>query len=608
MDYFEVNIASIKQNRNEIFEKIVSNDQEHISASKIKIISAKAVYGENYFLVQKDNNLHRLNSSYSPSNEASKWVEQFSFINMNVVISLFGLGSGVFARELINNKGENDVLLVYEPSIEVFLYVLHSYDITDIIKDNSVMLAIEGINEFEFHKTLQATVNITNLYSQITCKHPGYEELFPESAIRFWKEIVDNYSYVRININTEQVFGKRVITNALYNLRFLKNSSRLMDIKEHLDLDIPAVIIAAGPSLQENIEELKRAKCKVYIFVVDRILDYILDAGIEPDFIVTIDPHKPLDYFTKKADINIPLLCDIDSNWEILNQHSGEKIIYCCAPYFQRMYMYAEKEPPFINAGASVATAAFSVCIELGFNKIVLVGQDLAYNGELTHVGGVSEKVALGQEIYVEGIDGEKVRSRYDWYEFLKWFQDIITLHPEINVIDTKNKGAKIKGSIQMSLKSVVDKYGKNNTIKNNIITKESGTFSENEMESIRKYISNSYDELSILTKKAKDAIKISEEQISIYKINYGETKASMKNLKRISEINKYIMEQPVYYLLETFITAETAQQISEIYRFTNDEQQDKIETYKKSIKIFKAIIDGVKFVKEVFEDNMEYI
>lgn len=605
---YDSNMSSLKKFRYELYKKVSSHIQEQNVNPSITVISEQAVFGEKYILVQKDNVLHRLNSSYSPTNEAEKWVKQFRFTSYGIVISLFGLGSGLFARELIKNKGNKDFLIIYEPSIEIFIHVLQYYDITDIIENKTVILAVEGINEFAFNQALRGLLNITNLYSQIKCTHPGYEEMFPEKAIYFWKTIKDNYIHERLNINTERVFGKRYISNALFNARYINDSIRLIDLKEYINTDIPAIIVAAGPSVNDNIEELRRAKGRAYIFVVDRILDYILDSGIEPDFIVTIDPIKPLEYFTKREDITAPLLCELASNYEVLNRHKGRKIIYSCNPYFQMMYLSQGKEPPVINTGASVATAAFSACVKLGFKRIVLVGQDLAYDGELTHAGGITEKIASENDIYVDGINGEKVRSRHDWYQFLNWFADVIMQNPDTEVIDTKTKGAKIKGAKLMSLKDVIDKFGAESDAANKVFSDIKSTFNDEEMEKIRKFFRDSYEELEVLKKKAKEAIQICEDQIRIYKNNGKDNYITEKNYHKLYKINEYISKQPVYYLLNSFITSEAAQQMSEMYTFTDDEIRDKIETCEKSLHIFRALVDGVEYAKKVYDENMEYI
>ncbi|MHB8129440.1 MAG: motility associated factor glycosyltransferase family protein [Mobilitalea sp.] len=608
MNYFENNMEYIKQYRSNLYQKLQEIGLSVANNKLDRIQSTVAGDGDLFLTIQKGQKQYRMNSSYSPKHEAEKWIEQYVFNNMNTVITLFGLGTGTFVREIIKNKGKNDILFIYEPCLQLFDYVLNNYDLTDILQEAKLVLTIEGINEFEFHNLLQDAVNITNITSQLRCTHPYYDEIFPESCIKYWNELKDNLFHVRTNINTEIVFGERFITNSMFNIRFIRESNCLSDLKEEIQTDFPAIIVAAGPSLKRNIEELKKAKGRAYIFVVDRILDYVLEEGLEPDYIITIDPIKPIEYFTKRTDLKIPLLCELVANWEVLDRHKGKKIIYSCGPFFAKMYEKLDKKPPLLNTGASVATTAFSACIQLGFKRIVLVGQDLAYDGEITHAGGVAEKIAWARDIMVEGIDGNQIRSRHDWYEFLTWFKDMITVYPDIQVIDVKDKGAKIQGSIVMPLKTVLDTYCTKEIGNLELPEHKPSTFNETEMLKVKKYFEDSLDEIYSLKKKAKEAIEICNSQIKGYKINHEETATSIKSFKKLSKINKYIGDQSIYELLESYITGATAQQISELYQFTDNEKTDKIVTYEKSIKIFQAIIDASEFVKPLLEEALKII
>jgi hypothetical protein len=608
MNYFEINMECMKQYRAKLFQ-LLQDSNQYLHINKLDLIqSDPAINGELFLTVRKETKLYRLVSCYNPRNEADQWVGQYDFMNMKTVITQFGFGTGSFIQAILNKKGKDDILFVYEPCPELFIHVLHNYDITDIIKENKVVLVVEGINDFEFHILVRNALDITNITSQIRYSHPGYEKVFPESCLKYWKDIKDGYIHVKTNINTVIYFGKRYITNALFNTRFIRESNRLMELKADFNTDIPAIVVAAGPSLKKNIEELKRAKGRAYIFVVDRALDYVLDEGLEPDFVVTIDPMKPLEYFTKRTDLTIPLLCDAVSNWEILDRHKGKKILFNCFPYYRLMYQRLGKEAPLLAAGASVATAAFCSCIQLGFKTIALVGQDLAYDGEFSHAGDVTEQENRNRDILVEGIDGSQIRSRADWYEFLIWFQDVITLNPDLKVIDTKDKGAKIKGSIIMPLSEVIDNYCTETLHLKDSISKKQHTFSDDDMIQVKQFFEESYEELPRLKRKAKEAIELCESQIRKFKVNHEETTTTQNNFKKISKINKYISEQPVYHLLESFITTNSAQQVSQLYQFSGDKKTDKIVTYEKSISVFRAIVDGIEFVKPLFEEALEHI
>lgn len=608
MNCFDTNLESIKKYRQELYYKLDKFIKSYKINDSLTIQSEMALDRDYYLQVKKDNILHRLNSSYSPKNEAEKWVEQYTFTNMNVVISLFGLGSGFFARELMKHKGENDLVIIYEPSIDIFIHTLYYYDITDIISDSTMVITIEGINEFEFRKMLRAAISITNIFSQIKCTHPGYEELFIEGALYFFKEIKDALIHVRTNINTVKKYGKRFIDNSLINAKYIKSSICLDDIKEVINTNIPAIIVAAGPSVEESIKDLINVKENSYIFAVDRILDYLLDSGIEPDFVGTVDPIKDVKYFSRRSDVKIPLLCSFDSNWEILEHHIGKKIIYRAGSFFQKLFLSQKKVPPFIDTGASVATVLFSICIKLGFKKIILVGQDLAYYGDLTHAGGLNDNASTGYETYVEGVGGEKVLTRNDWYEFLGWFNDAIFLNPDIEFIDTKTRGAKIRGAIQKPLNDAIGNYDK--LIKPDIskISNIANTFSEEEMESVRLYLNNSYQELRNLVRKSKEAIVICESQIRTYRNNLEENYLTNKNYTKLRKINEYIGRQPMYLLLETYINAEAELPLSEMYSFTEDPNIDKLNTYERSIEIYKAIITGADYIKQVYDEYVQYI
>ena len=54
-----------------------------------------------------------------------------------------------------------------------------------------------------------------------------------------------------------------------------------------------AVVVASGPSLRRynQIEILKKYKNRLIIISADGALYYLLDNGIIPDLVITLDPH-----------------------------------------------------------------------------------------------------------------------------------------------------------------------------------------------------------------------------------------------------------------------------------------------------------------------------
>lgn len=603
MNYYEMNLNLIRENKPYLYEQMQKKaDLNNKDLEDIYTTDTKD--GKKALIIRKDKKEYYLNSTYYPEREARQWVEQYEIKNMNAVILMFGLGNGIFSREILKKKKESDTLVIYEPSIEIFYYILQNYDITDVLKN--AIIIIEELNETELNSMLRGLLDLKNISSQIWCIHPKYNEVFKINLQKFMKNIKDINNHEMVLINTQKNFGTRYITNILYNLRYIKNSNLATDYTELLNTEVPAIVVAAGPSLKSNIEGLKRAKGKSYIFVVDRILDYILDQGIEPDFIVTVDPIKPLEYFTNRTDVSIPLICKLDSNWEVLERHKGRKIISSFDYYIAKMYSDLGQSLTAIDTGNSVATVAFSTCMMLGFKKIILVGQDLAYDGDFTHAGGIAEKTST-KEIYVEGVDGNQVKSRWDWYTFLRWFQERIAENPELEVIDAKEKGAKIKGTTNMSLNDAVNKYC-TTPVDIQLLDTLEYTFDSSQLEEVKTYLEKQYNELDILKRKLENAVDICSKQIKEYSRKHQVSNMARKNDKKLLSINKYIKDSSIYLLLDYYTSAKSTNHLTKMYEFTDNEKSDIIATYESSKDIYMATIEAIDFVKPLMKETLENV
>lgn len=606
MGYFERNLEAIKLNRKLLYDGI-EQLKESTTIRKIDdIYLYQTKDGDYATVVKKDNKEYRLNSIYSPHKESIKWVEQFKLDIIDNIIAVFGFGSGSFTNEIIKNMDDSNTLLIYEPSIEIFLHSLNNYELWNILTDNRVRIVVDKINDFEFHSTLRSVLKVTNLQTQINCSLPNYSELFPEDELLFWKTIKDACNFARININTNLRFGNRFITNVCKNLKFIKNSYTLYDLKNVISTDVPAIIVSAGPSVEKNIDELKRAKGKAVIFAVDRILDYLLDNGVVPDYVATVDPMKPVKYFSLREDINIPLISFMEANYEILDQHIGDKVIVNSSKYLSYLYEDFNKPCPLLISSPSVATVTCTTCVELGFKTIIFVGQDLAYSGSITHAGGVEEAPRGEDNLYTEDINGNMIKTRYDWKEFITWFQDLIFLHPEVKFIDAKTEGAKIKGTEILTLKEVIDKeciqYFETISLEGN------KTFNSDEMIKVKKYLSDDLQTLDEINRRSNEAILICKKMINSINDNKNNELFIIKYSKILKNINDYILKQPVYWLIDDYITANNIDILGDVYIFSNNIEDDRIKTYKKSISMFQCIIDAVAFVKPNLKEGLNNI
>lgn len=599
------NLAAIEKYRSDLHNKIFQiNDLEKANHCIDNIKSIETLDNVKSMTVTKSGASFRMNSIYHPIFQADTWVEYCDLKDIGKVISIFGFGNGIYIRKLVGKLDEKDIIIIYEPSIDIFMHVLEHYDIVDILMDNRLHIVIEGINELDFRKLLEINVYWSNLYSQRRYVLPQYERIFEISYENFKKIIKANNDRAVMVQNTDGLFGKIVIENSYKNMKYLNESNLLSDYIDAFDKDVPAIIVSAGPSLDKNIEQLKRINKRAVIFVVDRALEYVYQHKIEPDFAVTIDPKKPLCYFAKGYDVNVPLFTELHSNYELLDVHRGKKIFFDAFWYADSLLKNTNKQIT-LNApiGKSVATAAFTICIKLGFKRIILIGQDLAYSdiGNATHAGGINTEVNNFEEIIVEGINGNKVRTRLDWYDFLIWFGDMIGQNPDIDFIDATEGGAKIKGTKIMTLSDAIDMYCIKEINVNEINRNLKPTFLPEDLEILDKEIELSKNELFTIKRKAKDAKDSCEKLISYLKYNHLLDEKSKKLVKQISKINEYICKQPIYSFINSYIVEATRESMSDIFTMANDDT-DMIITFEKGREMYEQVIWASENIQQVID------
>lgn len=609
MTIYEYNTKQLKKYRIQLYNMLKEYNKP-IESKITNILSSAAKDGSKILSIDVDGKTYRLNSYYNPIQETNRWIEQYNFNNANCVISFFGLGNGMFVKSLSQKIKEGDNVILYEPSIEIFNYVLKEFDISDILENEKIYIIIKDINDNEFRTVLNKSVDWNNIGSQMLCFHPYYDQIFMNDYKNFLKDLNDNNTQVFINRNTAQLMGEAVVKNTIHNFRYLKESNILMDLFDIIPQDIPAIIVSAGPSLDKNITDLKEAKNKSIIIATDRALDFLLDKGIEPDFIVTLDAIKPLKYFSNRENLDIPLLCKIESNQEILDFHKGRKIWYDSHAFFNNLHEKFNKQLTRINAGGSVATAAFSICLELNICRIILVGQDLAYGGKYTHAGGIegNGNIETGIADYVEDIYGNMIPTRYDWKYFKIWFEDAISNYSKIEVIDATEGGAKIKGTKIMTLKDAIQEHCKQEIDCKKLIDKIPLTLNLEDFNIVREYVKQGLNDLNDIILESKELIKMSKKLLKACEMHETYSQKTQLLLDKISQINDRILDKPIYTLIDTYISKLSVEYLSNVYTFTGERNNDQVKTYTIANKIYEAIEIASKEIKVLMENLLNDI
>ncbi|MDD5934738.1 MAG: DUF115 domain-containing protein [Clostridiales bacterium] len=607
MNYFDLNMECLKQVRPRLYSDMKAYESIKDSQPEIVMVTEPSRDGNLYTKVIKDNQEYRLNSNYRPIEEAKRWSKQFELEGINIVVQMFGLGNGYFLRELRDKLKKGDHMIVVEPSYELFQHILMNYDMTDILSDIRISITIPILSQSMFGVLLSQYVHWMNLKSQMKCIHPQYDKCFANEYSQYRKKLDENDFRTLVNRNTEAYFGIDIVKNTIYNYRYLPGSNYLLELRGKLPKEIPAIIVSAGPSLDNNIEELKRAKGKAVIIATDTALRYLHKHGIMADFAVTLDPKKPPSYFDHTDFEQMPMFCGTNANREALCKHHGRKIWFGGNGFLEGLYHSMGHQISDLNTGGSVATAAFSVCKSLGFETIIMVGQDLAYKGNVTHAEGDICKIQSEEDgiCYVEGIDGTQIKSRHDWYIYLKWFESSIDeTKGNGRVIDATEGGALIHGTELMTLRDAIDQYCIKAIDIPSILDKIPPTFGSAELEKTKQYLKEAYEDCTKLPEQAKKIIHLCDEVLRLKdKPNYSKKIESMA--AEIVCTNKEVASKGVYSLLDNYVKHDTFQEIEKMCSIGSNGEDDFIRTYETTKLVFQSVESASHEIEPLLKDAL---
>lgn len=449
MNLFEKNLRVLGKRNPELLSFLTEN---YLDDTKLKHYSwDKNRFDEDIVYIGQ----RRIGSCYSNEYLIKQWIQQYELEETN--ICLFGMVIPQVFDELQQYVKPENKLFIYEPDAELFLQLIERVDVSVWLGKKNVYLTIGRDPKKSVFQKLEDFFEDYQPERECFCTMflPGYSRIYEEESKMFDRELFQWLYYKEQNLLTTRRFFEQDIEKPLQRICYYKEAIIVERLKSNWDVDMPVVIVAAGPSLRKNIGELKRAKGHALIVAVARAVLYLKEEKIIPDIIVDIDESNAYETVDEKYR-NVPLMGNSCIGEETFYWNQGRKIMILDKPFLQRI----KKEIgfPMISYGyyGSCAIAAFAVFAMLGTKKIILVGQDLAFGEDgNSHAEGVREDID-GNEV-LPGYYGGTVLSRSDWYGFWCWYKRTLHTFPDCMVFNATEGGASIPDTVQIPLKEVVD-------------------------------------------------------------------------------------------------------------------------------------------------------
>lgn len=527
------------------------------------VIAEDSLMGDRILKVVQDGRTRYLNGRYAPSAVFDRWMEQQGEIPEYAPVVIVGISNGEHIRRMLETIPKTCDILVYEPSFELFRRAMEEVDLSFLFQmDVPIGIVVEGINEFELDTYFQLFIAYDNMASLKYYISGNYEELFPEEVKAFIVRLHEHMNSVEVMWNTVVRYTDINAKNIFYNLPYLAEGYNAKDLAGILPEDVPVIIVSAGPSLNKNILDLKKAVGKACIIATDTAMKPLLNAGIIPNLFVIVDGLKPGILFEHKDISKVPMVTMTAVSIPSMTLHKGRKFFYDSGSCLEKAIveelsrrMEKDRSLPNIPTAGSVATSAYSLGIQMGAKTVILVGQDLAMTGNRTHADGTFEDkmqeidVNSGEYFEVESVDGGKVLTRSDFKFYLEWFEKYIKEWDLITTVDATEGGAKIHGSKVMTLKHAIQKYCKREFNVKWHIDRVKKLFPEKYQDIPLQYFRESEKKIEEVKKKAVDGFHTYEKLEKITSKPSTSEKELHKVLKKIKKINHYMETD---YMAET--------------------------------------------------------
>lgn len=372
---------------------------------------------------------------------------------------LLGFGLGYLARELAKKVEKKHAIVICELDPAILKTALQQVDLSAVLDSDYIKILTGSdipLQEW-IHKLstqcMTAQVDII-VYGPSAQLEPQEYDHLREVAQKEHRALI-------LNRNTVLKAGQLMMESILLNFPEVLHSAGVKRL-ENLFQGRPAILVAAGPSLEKNIHLLRELEGRAVIIAVDTALRLLLPLGIKPDIVTTIDFNQV--NFQKFANVpiddNITLVYHPGGYYESIRAFRGPMFTSSRVPNrIPNWLMQYVDDKGQISSGTTVAHLSFFLARHMGCDPIVFIGQDLAFPQNQVHASDLSLwHINTDEMDTIEDIFGEPVGTmtsfKHAIYHFEKAFKET-----QATIIDATEAGAKKQGARPMRLREVIEEY-----------------------------------------------------------------------------------------------------------------------------------------------------
>lgn len=442
----------------------------------------------------------QLHSKYDPATEADRLIAAAAG-DKPAIFYVHGFGLGYHVDALAAKSGDEAPIFVFEPDVRLLRTAFELRDFSALLTANRIGF-FTSLDKAGLLDRLQPHLAMFAI-GTTTIDHGPSLQVAPDFHTQYKQWLTEFASYARTSLNTFLLNSAKTAENVARNIGWYVATPSLSRLKDRF-AGKPAVIVSAGPSLRKNKHLIPQVKDHAVIIAVQTTLKPLLEMGVEPHFVTSLDYHEictrffenlpkrstgfqpvnrtedhRLEACATEGRLRTELVAEpkatskifsmLDGNVSLLGSNFAESLL-------REMKPGKAKLPP----GATVAHLAYYLAEWLGCDPIIFLGQDLGFSDGLCYSPGTSYedvwRPELGRFCTVEMKQWDQIiRERFilrripdhqgrpmyteeRLFTYLQQFERDF-LQSKRTIIDATEGGAAKRGATPMPFADAIAKY-----------------------------------------------------------------------------------------------------------------------------------------------------
>jgi hypothetical protein len=432
-----------------------------------------------------------LHSKYDPVAEAARLVASLD-VDKLAAFYVYGFGLGYHVEALAARAGDDTPIFVFEPDLRLLRTAFEHRDFSALLDAKRLhFVTAAGVDgrpdaaglPDKADLIVRLSPHLATLSLGVgTVDHGPSLQVRPAFYAEAKRQVEEFSAYARTTLNTVLLNSTRTAENIARNVARYAAAPSLGRLKDRFK-GRPAVVVSAGPSLRKNKHLLHEVEGKAVVIAVQTTLQPLVEMGVEPHFVTSLDYHDISARFFENLPRGKPLRTELvaepKATSKVLDLWAGNATLLK-SDYADGLLREMMPAKDGLQAGATVAHLSFYLAEYLGCDPIIFLGQDLGFSDGLFYAAGTSYEDVWRPETgrfctpemkqwdqivrerfllrRIPDFQGNPMYTEERMYTYLQQFERDF-LRSDRTVIDATEGGAAKRGSTPMPFAQAIQTY-----------------------------------------------------------------------------------------------------------------------------------------------------